>query len=35
MTGVVKTVDHTVIGELLKEGSRPWSDDRRDDAAGP
>jgi transcription elongation factor Elf1 len=34
MTGVVKTVDHTVIGHLLEEGARPWSEDRQDDTGG-
>ena len=33
MTGVVKTVDHDVIGQLLKEGSRPWSETGGSDAA--
>ena len=29
-TGIVKTVDHSVIGQLLEKGSRPWMDDGRD-----
>jgi len=31
-TGIVKTVDQSVIGQLLEEGSRPWMGDGRDDA---
>jgi DNA-directed RNA polymerase subunit RPC12/RpoP len=27
MTGVVKTVDRSVISQLLEEGSQPWMSD--------
>jgi DNA-directed RNA polymerase subunit RPC12/RpoP len=31
-TGIVKTVDQSVIGQLLEEGSRPWMGEGHDDA---